>query len=86
MSHTFFKRVKPLANNTLKIEMCNSNTIWLNFTPLMETTRFWPLREPDVFLSVKIDGNYLVFGKKVRIGATEIMNLVMFSGSWVAED
>ena len=71
-----------MANNILKIEMSNNNRIWLNFSPLMYTTRFWPLQDRAVFQSVKIDGNFLVFGKKVRIGATEILDLVLFSGSW----
>ena len=82
MPHSYFKSVIPMANNILKIEMSNNNRIWLNFSPLMYTTRFWPLQDQAVFKSVKIDGNFLVFGKKVKIGATEIMNLVMLSGSW----
>jgi len=82
MPHSYFKSVIPLTNNILKIEMSNNNRIWLNFSPLMYTTRFWPLQDQAVFQSVKIDGSFLVFGKKVRIGATEIMDLVLFSGSW----
>ena len=74
---SFFKNVKPLENTCLKIEMASGNTVVLDLSAKLESNRFCPLKEPDVFNSVAIDGDFIVFGNKVKIGATEVMNMVM---------
>ena len=73
----FFKAVQPMKNYHLHIEMNSGNTILLNLSQKLDTIRFYPLKNPAVFDSVSIDGDYLVFGNKVKIGATEVMDMVM---------
>ena len=77
MGLTYFDSVTPLENHRLRIEMSSGNTILLDLTSKLETTRFCPLKEPEVFESVAIDGDFLVFGRRVKIGATEVMDMVM---------
>ena len=74
---SFFKTVTPLENTCLKIEMISGNTVVLDLSTKIESNRFCPLKEPDVFNSAAIDGDFIVFGSKVKIRATEIMNMVM---------
>lgn len=76
---SFFKAVTPMEDYSLQIEMATGNTILLDLSSKLETTRFYPLKDPDVFKSVAIDGDFLVFGNKVKIGATEVMNMVMLT-------
>jgi len=77
---SFFKAVTPMEGCRLHIEMATGNTVLLDLSPKLETTRFCPLKDPELFQSVSIDGDFLVFGSKVKIGATEVMNMVMLPG------
>lgn len=61
----------------LQIEMSTGNIVQLDLSPKLKTTRFCPLKDNALFRSVTIDGDFLVFGNKVKLGATEIMNMVM---------
>lgn len=74
---SFFKSVTPMEGYRLKIEMSTGNSVTLNLSPKLETMRFCTLKDPEVFGSVAIDGDFLVFGQKVKIGATEVMDMVM---------
>lgn len=77
----FFKAVMPLEGNCLHIEMASGNIVVLDFSGKLESNRFCPLKDPDVFRSVAIEGDFLVFGNKVKIGAAEVMNMVMLPDS-----
>lgn len=77
---SFFKSVTPLEGCQLRIEMATGNTVMLDLSLKLETNRFCPLKDPEVFHSVAIDGDFLVFGSKVKLGATEIMDMVMLPG------
>lgn len=74
---SFFKAVTPLEGCQLHIEMATGNTVLLDLSRKMETTRFCPLKDPELFRSVAIAGDFLVFGSKVKIGAAEVMDMVM---------
>lgn len=80
MDISFFKSVTPLEKHCLLIEMSSGNSVRLDLSPKLETVRFCPLKDPEVFQRVAIDGDFLVFGHKVKIGATEVMNMVMLPG------
>ena len=77
---SFFKAVMALEGCCLHIEMATGNSIRLDLSPKLETTRFCPLKDTELFNSVAIDGDFLIFGDKVKIGATEVMNMVMLPG------
>ncbi len=75
-----YKSVTPMEGYRLHIEMSTGNSIILDLSPKLETVRFCPLKDPEIFGSVAIDGDFLVFGRKVKIGATEVMNMIMLPG------
>ena len=74
---SFFKAVTPMEAYCLNIEMATGNSVLIDLSSKLESNRFFPLKDLDVFRSVSIDGDFLVFGNKVKIGATELMNMVM---------
>ena len=62
-------RVMPLEGFRLRLELDMSNRL--------DTIRFCPLREPEVFQSVTTDGRRLYFGRALEITAEEAMSLAM---------
>lgn len=77
MPQSFFKSVMPLEGARLHIEMCSGSTIILDLSDKLKTIRFCSLEDPDLFNSVAIDGDFIVFGEKVKIGASEVGRIAM---------
>jgi len=80
----FIQSVQPKPNYCLEVVMQTGATIQFDFTPRLCTTRFAALQEDAVFLSVRTDGDYLLFRRGnvdcVRITAKEFMDMVMIDG------
>lgn len=77
----YFKSVHALKDYRLEVVMETGTTIRFDFRSRLNTARFGRLKDEELFLSVRTDGNYLIFergGKMpVKITASEFMDLVL---------
>ncbi|HWP52169.1 MAG TPA: hypothetical protein VN626_10785 [Clostridia bacterium] len=76
-----FRSVTPLPNYQLKIEMETGNAILFDFTSRLRSVRYGRLHDPEIFKSVRTDGDALIFGidekELVTITADDFMDLLM---------
>jgi len=76
-----FRRVTPLPNYQLRIEMETGNAILFDFTSRLRSVRYGRLKDRAIFESVRTDGDALIFeidGKElVTITADDFMDLLM---------
>ena len=78
-------RVMPLEGFRLRLELGSGSVLELGSGSVLEldmsnrldTIRFCPLRELEVFQSVTTDGRRLYFGRALEITAEEAMSLAM---------
>ena len=77
----YFRQVQPLPGSRLEVTMETGTTIYFDFSSRLETVRFGKLKDEELFLSVRTDGNYLIFDKAgsmpLKIAASEFMDLVL---------
>ncbi len=71
----FGGRVQSLGGNVYHV--CRGSVLELDMSNRLDTIRFCPLREPEVFQSVTTDGRRLYFGRALEITAEEAMSLAM---------
>ena len=70
-------RVMPLEGFRLRLELGSGSVLELDMSNRLDTIRFCPLRELEVFQSVTTDGRRLYFGRALEITAEEAMSLAM---------
>lgn len=70
-------RVTPLKNYKLRLELGSGSVLELDMENRLDTIRFCPLADPEVFASVTTDGRKLYFGNALEITAEEAMDLAM---------
>ncbi len=70
---------KPLPQHRLYLEFCSGAKLEINFSGLLDTIRFCGLKQQEKFNEVEIskDGNGVVFGDELCIGASELMNIAL---------
>ena len=77
----YFKSVLALPDYRLEVMMQTGTTIHFDFCSRLNTARFGMLRDEEMFMGVRTDGNYLIFEKTgkmpVKITASEFMDLVL---------
>lgn len=80
-SRPVFRSVTLLPNYQLKIQMETGNDILFDFTSRIQSIRYGRLQEPEIFASVRTDGDALIFGvneeELVTITADDFMDLLM---------
>jgi len=76
-----FRSVTLLPNYQLKIQMETGNDILFDFTSRIQSIRYGRLQDPEIFASVRTDGDALIFGvneeELVTITADDFMDLLM---------
>jgi two-component system chemotaxis response regulator CheY len=77
----YFRKVQALPGCRLEVTMETGTTIYFDFSSRLGTVRFGKLKDEELFLSVRTDGNYLIFDKAgsmpLKIAASEFMDLVL---------
>ena len=60
-SSRMIRSVTPLCGKRLRLELSTGSVLELNMASRLETVRFCPLRDEEIFNSVSTDGFYLHF-------------------------
>lgn len=75
--NTLILRVRALDNYILHLELGNGSVLELDMNNRLDTIRFCPLVDQDVFTSVKTDGRKLIFREVLEITLEEAMMLAV---------
>ena len=70
-------RVQALENRRLRLEMKTGSILTLSLESCLHTIRYSPLKEPEVFQSVRTDGETLFFGDVLQIDEEELILLTL---------
>lgn len=81
MQRRFFRKVAPLPDYRLKVELENGSSVCFDFTSRLRSVRFGALLDYEVFKSVHTDGYFLIFceqqKEKLRIAAEDFIDLLL---------
>lgn len=69
--------VQALESGRLRMEMKTGSILTLNMERRLHTIRYSPLKEPEVFQSVRTDGETLFFGDVLQIDEEELNLLTL---------
>lgn len=76
------RKVTPLPGWQLRVVMGSGNMVELDFQDKLDTIRFWDLRDPAIFNTARAEGDFLVFSNGLKIGASEICDMMMLPKNW----
>jgi hypothetical protein len=70
------KKVIPMEDYHLEIQMDNGSSVILNLKSRLETVRFGMLSDRELFRRAATDGTYIRWDNKVEISVSEVFQLV----------
>lgn len=70
------KKVLPINDFRLNVELTNGNTVILNMEDKLETIRFSQLSDVNFFAKVTTDGYFLRWGNRVEMSVNEIFKII----------
>lgn len=70
-------RIQPLENGRLRLEMKSGSVLTLNLESRLHSIRDSSQKEPEVLLSVRADGENLLFGDALKIDEEELIRLTL---------
>jgi Protein of unknown function (DUF2442). len=73
MSH--IKKVKPLEDYFLEVQLENGSSITLNLKSKLQTVRFGMLSDKELFCRAATDGSYIFWESKIVISVNEVFQL-----------
>ena len=77
---TSVKAVKALPDFQLQVTFQNGSVAVVNFQNMIRTIRFAPLASEDVFDSVRVEGDKIIWqgkGRGMQIYCNELMDIMM---------
>jgi two-component system chemotaxis response regulator CheY len=77
----YIKRVSPLPNYFLEVEMANGSSATVDFKPRFNSARYMALKNEEIFKTVSTDGNYVIWQNGlVKITAKEVLGVLLEGG------
>lgn len=71
--------VTPLSDYRVHLVLGSGSTLELNFANRLDTIRYCPLADPEVFASVSTNGWSLSFGRALELSIQEIVELAVIA-------
>lgn len=67
--------VRALQNYRVEVALSNGSTVLLNLESKIETSRFCPLKDEELFKKVTTDGEFIRWTDLIEISATEVCDI-----------
>ncbi|MEF9955526.1 MAG: DUF2442 domain-containing protein [Clostridium sp.] len=74
----YIQNVTALDNHHLHVQLCSGSSVTVDFMEIMNTVKFYRLKDENIFKDVHTDGIHIIWGDDVTsITAKELMDAAL---------